>query len=558
MASAVSPSTSSSSTERNPNPLLHSAARCVHSLTASILSQIPFSPIGPTRDTYNSRSKQQRRPPSTVTVPFLLPSSSSSYSGSWIEGQASPSSTIRSFSSSVRVDGHGSSGKERGDRGGPAFVGQVFSMLDPSGIGLMAVTTHFNIPFIRKMYGAFPAETPLWLKRIFSRLTEEDQNGPVFRFFMDLSDAVTYVRRLNVPNGKVGACRLDIAYEHFKEKPHMFRFVPNKKQVKAANKLLRTTAMKGGRTKVHGVPVFTAENLNIAIASTDGIKWYTPYFFDKNLLDNILEASVDQHFHALIQNRRMQRRHDVVDGGLTSEMIEENIDNLFEPPEVQELMDEMGHQGIPLSVISKAAEIQVLDVVDRALLGNKWLRKATGIQPKLPYLVDSFEERTAACFQPAPALSSSAANPKEHEKLHSYTSNGDSDNSSLRDHVQSVNQRNCQFPFGNWFSNRWSNFLGTHHRSETHIKSNSRIMEPDENGINGAQSNPLLPKITMVGISMGEGGHSNRASVKKTMEDLTKELEQANQTSGGPSKDKDPLFVANVGGYSSITRISSA
>lgn len=61
--------------------------------------------------------------------------------------------------------------------------------------------------------------------------------------------------------------------------------------------------------------------------------------------------------------------------------------------QVQEVLDEMGHPSIPLSVISKAAEIQLLDVVDKVLLGNKWLRKATGIQPKFPYLVDSFEER---------------------------------------------------------------------------------------------------------------------------------------------------------------------
>lgn len=65
--------------------------------------------------------------------------------------------------------------------------------------------------------------------------------------------------------------------------------------------------------------------------------------------------------------------------------------------QVQEVLDEMGHSGIPLSVISKAAEIQLLDVVDKVLLGNKWLRKATGIQPKFPYLVDSFENRYIYC-----------------------------------------------------------------------------------------------------------------------------------------------------------------
>jgi hypothetical protein len=61
-------------------------------------------------------------------------------------------------------------------------------------------------------------------------------------------------------------------------------------------------------------------------------------------------------------------------------------------------MDEMGHSGIPLSALSKAAEIDILDVVDKVLLGNKWLRKATGIQPKIPYVVESFEERYNSCL----------------------------------------------------------------------------------------------------------------------------------------------------------------
>lgn len=53
----------------------------------------------------------------------------------------------------------------------------------------------------------------------------------------------------------------------------------------------------------------------------------------------------------------------------------------------------MGHPGIPLSVISKAAEMQLLYAVDKVILGNRWLRRATGIQPKFPYMVDSFEKR---------------------------------------------------------------------------------------------------------------------------------------------------------------------
>lgn len=64
---------------------------------------------------------------------------------------------------------------------------------------------------------------------------------------------------------------------------------------------------------------------------------YTPYFFDKNMLDNILEESVDQHFHALIQTRHMQRRRDVIDDNLAAEVVEEIAESAWEPPEVQNL-----------------------------------------------------------------------------------------------------------------------------------------------------------------------------------------------------------------------------
>lgn len=59
---------------------------------------------------------------------------------------------------------------------------------------------------------------------------------------------------------------------------------------------------------------------------------YTPYFFDKNILDNILEESVDQHFHTLIQNRALQRRREIV--GDSSDGLEDNADNTWEPEEV--------------------------------------------------------------------------------------------------------------------------------------------------------------------------------------------------------------------------------
>ncbi|KAK4778220.1 hypothetical protein SAY87_018407 [Trapa incisa] len=435
------------------------------------------------------------------------------------------------FPSTMRIAGLNSSVKG----GGPAFVGQVFSMCDLSGTGLMAVSTHFDIPFLS-------SRTPEWLKKLFATIKKSERNGPVFRFFMDLGDAVTYVKRLNIPSGVVGACRLDLAYEHFKEKPHLFQFIPNEKQVKAANKLLRTMPHAGGCRRVDGVPVFSAQNLDIAIATSDGIKWYTPYFFDKNMLDNILEESVDQHFQSMIQTRHMHRRRDVIDDSLPAEVIEDNRDSLWEPPEVQEVLDEIGHPGIPLSVISKAAEVQLFYAVDRVILGNRWLRKVTGIQPRFPYIVDSFEKRSLVSSLRASKLLENSLSPNSSpgvisEKGHELGS------------VAQENQRQgWDSPFSDWFRHPW---LEDHPNGSEMRGLAKQKMEP----------NPFLPKITMVGISTGEAGQMTKSNLKKTMEDLTRELEQSDHgnidkpegSSGNDDESKveerDPLFVANVGDY---------
>ncbi|CAK9310781.1 unnamed protein product [Citrullus colocynthis] len=434
------------------------------------------------------------------------------------------------FPSTLRISGLNSDGKA----GGPAFVGQVFSMCDLSGTGLMAVSTHFDIPFISK-------RTPEWLKKMFSSITKSERNGPIFRFFTDLGDAVTYVKRLNIPSAVVGACRLDLAYEHFKEKPHLFQFIPNEKQVKAANKLLKGLPQNGGSKKIDGVPVFSAQNLDIAIATTDGIKWYTPYFFDKNMLDNILEESVDQHFHALIQTRRLQRRREIVDDNAAAEVLEEMGDSLLEPPEVQEVMDEMGNPGIPLSVISKVAEMQLLYTVDKVILGNRWLRKAVGIQPKFPYMVDSFERRSAASLLRISESASGLTNfesVKETKELQYYSSSPP----NIQDNKE-ANQEPKQHSFNafrNWFSHLWS-------------KQRQRDDFPQERTKQNVQPSPFLPKITMVGISTGDSGHTSKSNLKKTMEDLTRELEHIDQENAAShneyefnNEERDPLFVANV------------
>lgn len=61
---------------------------------------------------------------------------------------------------------------------------------------------------------------------------------------------------------------------------------------------------------------------------------YTPYFFDKKVLDNILEESIDQHFQSLIQSRRVQRRRDVIDDNFAADITEESAESIWEPAEV--------------------------------------------------------------------------------------------------------------------------------------------------------------------------------------------------------------------------------
>ncbi|KAJ4951884.1 hypothetical protein NE237_028716 [Protea cynaroides] len=576
MASIHHDNNNSSSSNNDLQPL-RSLSRFMQATSSNFLSLFNLHLNNSSSKTYNAKTSSTSPPygplavtsssSSVICVPFLLAdaprppilylsnisaasssSSTSDQSSSLSSSSASANkgvSPASGFPSTVRVSGLSSTAKG----GGPAFVGQVFSMCDLSGTGLMAVSTRLEIPFLSK-------RTPEWIKKMFATITKNEKDGPVFRFFMDLGDAVAYVKRLNIPTGVVGACRLDLAYEHFKEKSHMFEFVPNEKQVKAANKLRKRNQQNSRR--IDGVPVFTAENLDIAIATSDGIKWYTPYFFDKNMLDNILEESVDQHFHTLIQNRHMQRRRDVIDDNLGAEVVEEIGESLWEPPEVQEMLDEMGHPGIPLSVISKAAEMQLLYAVDKVLLGNRWLRKATGIQPKFPYMVDSFEERSAASFLRAKDSITSVADLGAENVNHGQGWQLGSSELNRREKTpdnrgEHSRRTNFRFPFG--FANPWSK---QEQMPDNQTKTDSRECVKQDPLLN-----PLLPKITMVGISTGgEAGKMSRASLKRTIDDLTRELEQTGQRSSGscssePSEDRDPLFVANVGEYFGMTKTSS-
>ncbi|CAA3010687.1 Cinnamoyl-CoA reductase 1 [Olea europaea subsp. europaea] len=243
-------------------------------------------------------------------------------------------------------------------------------------------------------------------------------------------------------------------YFSMQEKPHLFQFIPNEKQVKEADKLLKTLLHGDGRKKVEGVPVFSAQNLDIAIVTEDAIKWYTPYFFDKNMLDNILEESVDQHFHVLIQTRHLQRRRDILDDNLSAEAVEEMAETLLDLSEVQEMMNEKGNPGIPLSVISKAAEIQLLYAVDRVLVGNRWIRKAIGVQPKFPYVVDSFEKRSAASFSRANTSSSFIVDSGFRDDVNqSHRSSEVERKDNFGD--KQGRMLDFRFPLGDWSSHPW-------------------------------------------------------------------------------------------------------
>lgn len=132
----------------------------------------------------------------------------------------------------------------------------------------------------------------------------------------------------------------------------------------------------------------------------------------------------------------------------------------------------------------------------------------------------------------------------------------DSSDCSLDDNTEAIRQPSFRLslPFGNWFHHLWP--------KRCHEKAGS-----SKKGVNkeDTKATPFLPKVTMVGLSTEEAGQMSKANLKKTMEDLTKELEKTeldNMSSGGCKEgtveDRDPLFVANVGDYySSLGRAGS-
>lgn len=140
----------------------------------------------------------------------------------------------------------------------------------------------------------------------------------------------------------------------------------------------------------------------------------------------------------------------------------------------------------------------------------------------------------------------------KHSECTASSDNNLDDNSS--EAVKDLHSK-PRLPFGDWFG----------HPSPK--QSHEKVGLP-RNGLNkqDLKQSPFLPKITMVGLSTEEAGQMSKASLKKTMDDLTRELEktEVDNVNGGDGnefkvEDRDPLFVANVGDYySSLGRTGTA
>lgn len=130
----------------NSNPINH-LSRFIQSTACNLSSLIPFpKPSPPPSQTSPSPSKifvplpfADLRSQSLLSLP---PPPPPPFPFESTQADWPSSSSPRETTSYLGVRSAG--------KGGPAFVGRVFSMCDLSGTGLMAVSTHFDIPFISK------------------------------------------------------------------------------------------------------------------------------------------------------------------------------------------------------------------------------------------------------------------------------------------------------------------------------------------------------------------------------------------------------------------------
>lgn len=304
---------------------------------------------------------------------------------------------------------------------GPAFMGQVFTMCDSSRKGLMGVRAVASV----RSFGPLNSLLRPMLKVMGMDLTalvktvQEKWEGPMFHFYFDKADAAKYVKKLHSQDqgnaellaSIVSSCPLDEAYKYFKGKPSLFQFVAAAKQINIAKKLIRKERGPKAAASFRGVPVFSAANLTIAMATPSGIRWFTPYFFDKRQLDSLVGHSVENYYQELLHIRRLQRHSQAMDGDTAGDSLEDDSDSLLDPPEVGDFMEEMGQGGPAMeSAMVKAAEIMTQDCVDSVFLGSKWGRRVAGLQPSFSVIVDSFERRAAVAEAAALAESEGLTN----------------------------------------------------------------------------------------------------------------------------------------------------
>ncbi|KAG6544447.1 hypothetical protein Mapa_014085 [Marchantia paleacea] len=462
---------------------------------------------------------------------------------------------------------------------GPAFIGQVFTMCDASRRGLIAVRPVDSpkpkkIPYLPTFLSSKLGQ---WVDKAIGHVNKEDMEGPIFRFYFDKEDANTYVKQLGLAGSMVGSCPLDAAYKYFKGKPPMFRFMPDKKQVKVAKKLLRDDQGRTAARMFRGVPVFTARNLTIAMSTPTGVRWFTPYFFDKQHLDKLIGHSVDHYYHMLIHARRMQRHSQIADD-MSGDQPEDDPDGLMDPPEVQEFMEEMGQGGNPIfdSVLLKAAEVQFHDLVDNVILGNRLSRQLAGLQPSFPVLVDSFERRAAAAEADlSDGPRSSIANPQLRSKVEDATRSRDSGHSddgsstSGRDSADigfsdgrvRKNERAAKTPF-QLFGRNWGFHLhGGRKRQVPEEDPADEKLQAEGTADNlGSRCTEtavrkeepierMQPKLTMMGIAMTEPDNDmTDAVLQKAMAAAAKDIENRVRKGEGSGIEHGPLFIADLGG----------
>lgn len=470
------------------------------------------------------------------------------------------------------------SASEKGEvaSSGPAFIGQVYTMCDASRRGLIAVRPSDVLKTVKlpPYMPTFLSNLTLqWMEKVRHMLFKDDMKGPVFRFYFDREDATDYVRRLNLSGSAVGSCPLDTAYKYFKSKQGMFKFVADREQVKVAKNLVRKERGERAAKRFKGIPVFTARNLTIAMSTAQGVRWFRPYFFNKGQLDSLIGHSVDHYYHMLIHARRAQRHSQIAESSGDSfgggEPMEDELDGLVDPPEVQELMDELGQGGGGMEfVVLKVLEAQMLDLTDRVLLGHPWGRRLIGLQPRFPVIVDSFERRAAAAevamlSEPKGRVSSqespSTGNDEAREQVpasqldemdESASTSGRDEGSTGHNSSNSVKKdyRNSKSPF-NLFGKKWG--INPNFAFKGKDIGDAGILEEDsdseylEEAKEPQEGGPFQPKLTMMGIAMNmnkvDGG------MQQAMAAAAKDIEDRVRKGEGTGREHGPLFIANLG-----------